>query len=234
MAKRIIATIGKIVKKETFRSVLDETFSDRLILENMEPYPGYNGTTIPDNLEADSIFAIFKVNYNDERVIRAIQHVKIKFDHQFDAAPGTVRYQNKAYNFVRFKHLRYNLVGDLVRLFSETGIEFRKESKVAPYESLIEVRKFFNMEENMDGIYQDLDDKNISYLQLPQLLSWNNFEKITMNIKYNMDDRNFDAAQTSVYSNEGLIDFVRIFGIECCQGKLLHIHGKYLEAISNL
>lgn len=234
MGKRTIKTVGKLVKKERFRSVENETFSDKLILENMEPYPGYHGTTVPDNLEADSLFVITKMNYNDERMIRAIQNVKKKFEHKFDGAPGTVRYQNKYYHFLRFKFLPYRLAGDLLRLFEDAGIEFRKYRKVAPYETIIEVRKFFLMEEESDGIFRDLDDSNIWYLQIPALLSWNNFEKITLGIKYNIEERNFDAAQTSVFCREGMLDFVRIFDMETSQSKLKYIRDKYLEAIARL
>lgn len=234
MGKKTIETIGKLVKKEAFRNVENETFSDRLILENTEPYPGYHGTTVPDTLEADSLFAITKVNYNDERVIRAIQTVKSLFDLKFDGAPGTVKYQNKAYNFIRFKFLPYNRVGDVLRHFEETGIEFRKSRKVTPYESMIEVRKHFKLEKIAEGIYADKDDTNTAYIKLPVSLSWNNFEKITLGIKYNMENHNFDCAQTSIYCVTGMLDFVRVYDRETSKSKLSYIRKKYLEAVSNL
>lgn len=234
MGNKSIETFGKLTKKETFRSVENETFSNNLILENTQPYPGYHGTTIPDSLEADSLFVITNVNYNDERLLRAIQVVKSKAGINFNGATGTVKYQNKAYNFVRFKFLPYNRVGEVLTHFKEIGIEFRKYRKVAPYESLIEVRKFFKMEEIADGIFQDKDEKNTSYLLLPSALTWNNFEKITMSIKYNMDDINFDCAQTNVHCEEGFLDFVRIYDQESSMKKLKYIHQKYLEAVSSI
>lgn len=66
------------------------------------------------------------------------------------------------------------------------------------------------------------------------MLRWNTFEKITNKIKYNLDDRNYDAALTNVYGQEGIIDFVRIFDREAIDSKLKHIHEKYLEAVSKL
>jgi hypothetical protein len=234
MGKKSYETFGKLLKKETFRSVENETFSDKLILENTEPYPGYHGTTVPDSLEADSLFVITNVNYNDDRLIRAIQTVKPNVDVNFNGATGTVKYQNKAYNFIRFKFLPYNKVGEVLKHFEKIGIDFRKHRKVAPYESLIEVRKFFKMEEKADGIYQDKYDKNTSYLLLPTSLTWHNFEKITMGIKYNMDDINFDCAQTSIYCEDGFMDFVRLYDEESSVSKLKHIRNKYLEAVSYL
>lgn len=234
MGKKTFETFGKLIKKETFRSVENETFSDKLILENTQPYPGYHGTTIPDSLEPDSIFVITNVNYNDDRLIRAIQTVKSRVDVNFNGATGTVKYQNKAYNFVRFKFLPYNRVGEVLKHFEEIGIDFRKYRKVAPYESMIEVRKFFKMEEKAEGIFQDKYDKNTSYLLLPTSLTWNNFEKITMGIKYNMDDINFDCAQTSIHCEDGFLDFVRLYDQESSVSKLKHIRDKYLDAVSYL
>jgi hypothetical protein len=234
MSERLIETIGKLVKKEILRSVEHETHSDKLIFENMEPYPGYHGTTVPDTMEPDSLFAITKMKYNDERVIRAIQAVKKKTDLIFDAAPGSVKYQNSNYNFLRFRYIQYRHLGDLLRLFDETGLVFYRKRKVRSFETIIEIRKFFNLKETIDGIFEDQLQENTSYIELPVQLTWNQFEKITMSIKYNMEDRNFDAAQSSVYCDKGLMDFVRIYDKEQCKGKLIHIRDKYISAVEKL
>ena len=234
MGERVIETVGNITKKELVASVRNETYSNKLILENQEPYPGYNDTSIPDRLEPDSIFAITKLQYNDERMYRAIAAVRKAVSYDFDGAAGTLTYQNKGYNCVRFKRLPYKHVGEILSLFEKKGIEFLKARKTDAFQSIIKVRKFFSVKEIADGIYQDTDDKEITYLKIPLLLRWPTFEKITMNIKYNMDDSVWDAAQTSMYYKSGLMDFVRIYDKDSCQGKLLHIREKYLEAIAKL
>jgi hypothetical protein len=205
-----------------------------LILESLQPFPGYHGLTVPDSLEADSLFAITKLMYNDERIIRAIQATKRDFKGTFDAAPGTIYIQNQDYHFIRFKHLPYAQVGEVIRKFESAGIEFKKKKSYASFESILKVRKFFSIEEMIDGIYKDLFDKNMYYLEIPVLLKWPTFEKITMSLKYNMEDKNFDAAQSSVFFKNGIIDFVRIYDQDSCQGKLIFIREKYLEAISKL
>ena len=234
MSERIIETVGTVTKKENLASVASETHSNKLILESNIPYPGYHGLTVPDDLEPDSLFAITKIMHNDERIIRAIQAVKANSSHTFDAAPGTVQFQNNAANFIRFKFLPYEHVGEILENFEKNGIEFLKQKKVAPYETLIRVRKFFSMKEATPGIFQDLGDKFTFYIEIPANLRWNSFERITMSIKHNLIDRTFDAAQTSVFAKEGMIDFVRIYDRNCCQGKLLHIKEKYDEAIAKM
>jgi hypothetical protein len=234
MSANIIETVGVLTKKESFVSVESETHSNALILESLQPYPGYHGLTVPDTLEADSLFAITKLNYNDETVIRAIQAVKKDFKGTFDAAPGTISIQNQDNSFIRFRHLPYAKVGEVLSEFEQNGIEFKKKKSYSSFESILKIRKFFSIEETIEGIYNDLFDKNMFYLQIPVLLDWWTFEKITLSLKYNMDDKNFDAAQSSVFFKNGLIDFIRIYDQDSCQGKLIFIRDKYLTAISKL
>lgn len=234
MSAKILDTIGVITKKENFVSVESETGSNAMILESLQPYPGYHGLTVPDSLEPDSLFAITKLMYDDETVIRAIQAVKKTFKGKFDAAPGTIIIQNLDNNFIRFKHLPYGRMGEIIQEFEKTGIEFKKKKALQPFESTLKVRKFFTVEESADGIFHDLVDTNMFYLKIPVMLNWPAFEKITLSLKYNMDDKNFDAAQCSVYYRYGLIDFVRIYDQDSSLAKLNFIRDKYLEAISKL
>ncbi len=234
MSNRIIETIGVLTKKERLASVASETNCNKFVIESIKPFPGYHGLTVPDSLEPESLFVLTKLMYNDERIIRSIQAVKKITDLNFDTAPGTISLHNENYNFIRFKNLSYMQMGKILGYFEDAGIEFRRAKKVAPHETLIKVRKFFRMKETTKGVFQDILDKNQYYVQIPLMLRWNTFERITMDIKYNMEDKNFDAAQTSIYGEEGLMDFVRIFDKDCCQGKLLHIKEKYEDAISKL
>ena len=76
MSIDIIRSVGTIVKGEKLASVENETNSKALILESFLPYPGYHGTTTPDYLEPESLFAVTKIIYPDDKIIRAIQRVK--------------------------------------------------------------------------------------------------------------------------------------------------------------
>ena len=234
MSKRVIETPGMVTKKERVAVVENETNCNFLVLESLSPFPGYHGTTVPDKMEPESLFAVTKLMYNDERIIRSIQSVKQETEINFDGAPGTLDIQHEPAHFVRFKYVRYGELGKLLKLFTEKGIEFKRRKKLTPFESIIKVRKFFRMKEKLNDIFTDLDDECMFYLRIPVMPRWNTFEKITLDIKYNLDDRNFDAAMTSVYGREGIIDFVRIFDREATDKKLRHIHKKYLEAFSKL
>lgn len=229
-----IRSVGTIVKREKLASVENETNSKALILESLLPYPGYHGTTIPDKLEPESLFVVTKTTYTDEQIIRAIQKVKKVYSIWFDAAPGTIMLMNNPVEIIRFKGLSYNMISEVLQHFNDAGIEFDKARKVTPYESIIKIRKFFNLNKLEDGIYEDLDVKEFFYLQVDNYPSWDKFEEITKNIKYNIEDLIFDGAQLSVIDSDGLIDFVRIYDKKRYINKLAEIRKCYLDAYKKL
>ncbi|MDG1135821.1 MAG: hypothetical protein P8N48_02820, partial [Bacteroidales bacterium] len=184
MSIDIIRTVGTILKKEKLASVVNETKSKALILESLEPYPGYHGTTIPDKLEPEALFVVTRVNYHDEQIIRATQKIKSSCNLNFDAVPGTLFIENKPVSIIRFKKVSYNLAGEIISHFIDEGVDFKKSRKISPYESKIYVRKFFNLKKVNDGIYEDLDVKEFFYLKVEGYPKWEIFEELTKKIKY--------------------------------------------------
>ena len=230
----IIRTVGIIRKGEKLASVEHDTKSKAMILESLLPYPGYHGTTIPDTLEPESLFAVTKVDHTDEDIIRSIQKVKKVCKVGFDAAPGTIFIENNRARIIRFKDLQYSKVGDVINEFEKVGISFKRARKIAPYESIIRIVKYFNLKKLDDGIYEDLDMKEFFYLAVDGYPDWETFEKITKDIKYNIEDLIFDGAQLSIFDTTGMADFVRIYDKKRYVDKLSTIRKYYLEAYSRL
>jgi hypothetical protein len=229
-----IKSVGAITKKENLASVEDETKSNVLVLESLYPFPGYHGTTVPDRTDPRSLFLVTKQMYDDDTIIRAIRQVKINYPHHFDGAPGRITLFNEPARSIRIKYLHYDQVGELVAAFQQAGIQFRREEKVAEYSSLIKITKYFIVNPVSEGIYNDARWKELYYLLMPVKMEWEKFEAISASIKHNVEDKNYDAALTHMYDETGVLDFVRIYDEQCCQGKLLFIRDKYLEAIKYL
>lgn len=234
MNDNIIQSVGTIIKKEKLASVEHQAQSNVLVLESLLPYPGYHGTTIPDRLEPDSLFVVTKNDYTDEKIIRTIQKVKKASNISFDAAPGTLYLKNNPVSIIRFKDVAYKMIAMILQHFIDEGIEFERAKKIAPYESIIKIRKFIRLSKLTDGIYEDMDIKQFFYLLVPTLLDWNEFEEVTVNIKYNIESIVFDAAQASVYDSCGLVDFVRIYDEDKDDDKLISIRNSYLSYFEKL
>jgi hypothetical protein len=229
-----LESIGMISKKENLASVENDTKSSALVLESLYPFPGYHGTTVPDRTDPRSLFLVTNTIFNDNKIIRAISNIKKTFPHSFDGAPGVLNLYNEPTGAIRLKYLPYEHVGELVSAFQDEGITFLKSRKVAEYNSIIKITKYFSINKVSDGIYNDDSWKELYYLHIPVELRWPSFEKITTGIKHNVEENNFDAALTTMYIRTGILDFVRIYDEQSCQGKLLFIYEKYLEAIKYL
>lgn len=231
MEHQTLSSIGKISKKENVASVEHNTYSSALILESLFPFPGYNGTTVPDRTDPRALFLVTKTVYSDDRIIRAIRRIKETFSSYFDGAPGSLTLFNETAGVIRIKCLAYEQVGELVEAFEKEGIEFVKERKITEYSSIIHITKYFQIEHLEHGVYADKNWKNMFYIEIPVKLKWHSFEKITNDIKHNVENQTFDAALTTMYDQIGVLDMVRIYDEQHSAAKLEFIKNKYLEAI---
>jgi len=86
-----------------------------------------------------------------------------------------------------------------------------------------------------DGVKIDNDliiqHENIHYFEIESELKWYAFEKAIMDIKYNTDDNNFDAALATFYRVDGLIDLVRIYKKDISLNELKMIKDKLCSYI---
>jgi hypothetical protein len=224
----IIETIGKIEKKETIVSVENND----MVLESLHPFPGYHGTTIPDQTNPKSIFLVMKSKERDEDVIRKTAKVRAKFSSNFDASPGVITIFNKLEPCIRIKDLEnYALISELISLYKEEGITFQKGKNISSYYGWMRIKKFFIIDEVNDGIYMDKDTPEMGYFEVPTKLDWDVFEKITVDLKHNIEDNNFDAALGTLYRKTGLKDIIRIYDTNVCLGECLFLRDKYLTEI---
>ena len=224
-----IETIGTIKKRETVVSVKH----DDLVLESLHPFPGYHGTTIPDQMNPKSIFLIMRTKESDEEVIRKTVRVRENFSSKFDASPGTINVFNQIEPCIRIKDLEnYTMIPELISLYKKEGINFMKGRNINPYEGLMRIKKFFILEEVNDGIYMDRETPEMGYFEVPVKLDWDVFENITMGLKHNLEDNNFDAALGTFYRKSGLKDVIRIYDTNICLGECLFLREKFITEIN--
>lgn len=225
----IIESIGTIEKKETLVSL---SYND-LVLESLHPFPGYHGTNVPDKPNPKSIFLILKTKYDDEQIVRATLKIRENYPSTFDASPGTVAVFNHTEPCIRIKGLEnYQLIPELVALYKAEGLSFMKGKKIEAYEGLIRIKKYFILDEVNEGIYMDKETPEMGYFEIDGKLEWDLFEKITIEIKQNLEDNNFDAALGTIYRKKGLKDIIRIYDTNVCLGECLFLSEKFNNAIN--
>lgn len=233
-SKNILEAVGTITKKEILKTIEHDT-SKALVLETLKPYPGYHGTTIPDQLNPISLFFVTDKKYKGETVIRATMAVKKEFPEAFDALPGQITVFNALTPCIRIKDLKsYHQIGELVDLYRKHGIDFMKDRKVEEFSGLIKIRKYFELEKVEEGLYKDLVTPQMAYFIIPTILSWDIFESITHNLKVNPEYNNFDAALSVFFTPQGVIDGVRIYNEEIDIEDVKLLKTKYHQEIRRI
>ncbi len=207
----------------------------QLVLEAFEPFPGYHGTTVPEKDTPRSLFAITRSKYTEEKLIRATQKIKSEMDLKFDGTPGLVTLFNMLNPCIRFKDVaRYDEVPGILKAYENEGIEFMSNRKIEPFAGIIKVKKYFLIEVVSENLFHDVEETNMYYFPIPVQLRFNQFEKITLDLKRNLDDANFDAALGTIYRKTGLVDLIRIYDEKCTPERLEVIRNKYYLAIEKM
>jgi hypothetical protein len=232
MSQRILLeTIGTIEKKE----MLGPVGYDELVLEAFRPFPGYYGTTVPDNDMPKSMYAITRSKYTEEKVIRVTQKIKNDHNFRFDGTPGMVTLYNMLNPCIRFKGLSsYDQVPVILKAYEDEGIEFMSNRNIEPFTGIIKVKKYFLIEAISDYAFKDSEVPNIYYFSIPVQLRFSQFDKITLEIKHDLDDPKFDAALGTIFRKSGLVDLIRIYDDKCTPERLDMIRNKYIQAINIL
>ena len=232
MKEHIIETIGHIEKRETLKSI----GYNYLVLESEHPFPGYHGTTVPDQDNPKSLFLLTKTKYTEEFIIRSIKDVKKKNKYPFDATPGKVFFQNKMVQCIRIRDLdSYDKIPDILKAFKDEGIAFLPGKKVKPYSGLLRITKYFLLNPITDCTLQDAETASVKYFQAPVKLDWEEFEKMTMHVKQNIEDTNWDAALATIYRKTGIEDYIRIYNDQNSDIETLNrIREKYAQEIKKI
>jgi hypothetical protein len=229
--KILLETIGTIEKKE----MLGPVGYSELVLEAFFPYPGYYGTTIPDHDTPKSLYAITRSKYTEEKVIRVTQKIKSDHDFKFDGTPGMVTLYNMLNPCIRFKEIAsYDKVPAILKAYENEGIEFMGNRNIEPFTGIIKVKKYFLIEAISDYAFKDSEVANVYYFSIPVQLRFNQFEKITVELKHSLDNPRFDAALGTIFRKSGLVDLIRIYDDKCTPERLDMIRNKYIQAINNL
>jgi hypothetical protein len=237
---RPVESLGYILKKEKLATLASEINFKELILEDLDQFPAfYDQYFIPANeneKQPRSVFLILKEFdvCHEDQFIRMTSAIKQKQKIGFDAALGSLQLFNQQAPCIRVYMDDYSQIPDLLESYRSLGLHFQPNARVTPFQSLIKLRKFFMMKPMADGIYKSLEMEDVYYLQVPGFLAWNDFERITLQIRNNWTNKIYDAAQVSLYDKSGMIEMVRIFDLKADQEKLTYLRQKYSIEIERM
>ena len=227
---RIIETMGSISKVEKLRTLDNSILENTLVLEEIEPFPGYHGANLPTGYNPTAVYLVNKKKHSTVKIHRLTQAIRKYFKHEFDGTAAEICIHNKVFNGIRLRNLEnYTIIPGLQKCYMDEGLKFSKKRNIEG-EAVIELKKHFELEELDNGIYKDMVDPLMYYIEVPRHLNWHHFLEITTSIKHNIDNLNFDAAVGAIYLKE-IIEVVRIFAKDMSVDDLRVIQEKYIEEI---
>lgn len=229
-----VQSLGYLLKREKLALLASDHSLPELLLESLEPFPGFYEeyfvpTTDREN-RPKSVFMVIKsfdVCHEDD-FIRMTMHIKRDYLINFDAALSSIMLFNEPTTTIRVHMDDYTQLPQLIQHYKKVGIKFQSAKQVKPFQSLIKIRRYFDLQIMADGIYKDIDKADTYYLEVPFFMTWEEFEKATIAIRNNFDYKTYDAAQAAIYNKPGIVELVRIYDRKADLAKLQSLRQKYL------
>lgn len=221
-----------LTKNDTVVAIEENVVPGSLVLDSLNPFPGYYHET-PMNSESIYIYMVLDRQYPLEEVLRATQNIEMEYGWDFDAGKGYMEIGSEFLNVIRIRHLpQLDMVVQIQNAYINHGIKFRMNKKLkGKLEARVKVVKFSNLLEVGDGVYTSADEETFAYVEIPKYLNRHEFLKVSMDVKYNWDGHEFDAARASFYHSGKLYEVVRIRSDKISPEYLTDLRKLYLDKI---
>jgi len=229
-----IQSLGYLLKREKLATLASDHPHPELLLESLEPFPGfYEEYFLPTTAREQKPKSVFMVMKNfdvchEDDFIRMTMHIKRDHQINFDAALSSIVLFNEPATCIRVHMENYSQLPELISHYKKVGVKFQPGKQVKPYQSLIKIRRFFDLEVMAEGVYKDADKEDTYYIRVPLFMTWEEFEKATIAIRNNFDYKTYDAAQAAIYDKPGIVELVRIYDRKADLSKLQSLQQKYI------
>jgi len=228
----VLSAAGSITKKEYVCNTRIRSLKNYLVLESVDPFP-------EAHIRHKSRFVKFYYvaiisDKLDQDIKIAAKSAEGQMEEEVASALGEIRIGDKTYYSIRLRNISSHMLPRLIKAYEYEGITMHPhEGNIHEY-SWIHVRKFFHLEEIEEGIYTDLDDPYIGYLQLPRKIEWEELEAITEKVKIDTHYPNFDRALGTIFKKGEPTEVIRIFSSDMTEEVLKDISTSYRKHFSDL
>ena len=206
-----IEVFVNLTKADTVVAIDEKVLPGSLVFDSLNPFPGYYHET-PTSSRPIYIYMVLARQYPLEEIIRATQNIEKEYNWNFDAGKGYMTIGSEYLNVIRVRHLpQIDLVEKIQEAYIKQGIHFLMNKKLkGKLEVNVKIVKFLVLEIIGEGIYSYCEDPTFAYIEIRKYLNQQAFMKVSMDVKYNWDGHEFDAASSSFYYDGRLIETVRI------------------------
>jgi len=226
--------IGYINKEELVIGLSHSILKNTFVIDISHPFPGYSRQKISKLTTPRGVLFVTNKKYDWDKILRTTSKINSFLDYKINGSYANINLWNNNYNAIRVKGIpSYEEIPIVQHAFQEEGYEFMKKRNMKEdMTAQILVKKFFKLKEEEDGIYRDTDSKNMSYIIIDHQLNWELFRKITMKIKNNISNRNYDVVNGAFYYDNNLVDMIRIYKPDIETKLLKEIQEAYKKEIA--
>ena len=191
-----------------------------LILES-DPTPDYYAKgNFPPNKEHVSdrhLYLPVKKNVNcfQDVIYRKACQLTKKIDSVLSIYPGQMTFQNKEHQCIRININNDINLPELITEFSNLGVRFYSDKHVLTYSSLIYYKKYTDFDLIEEGVYNDKNNKNRYFFEIPRQINFDEFKEGIQNIKNNCDYHLFDSFVVSLFYKNEVKEFIGIYSLHC-------------------
>ncbi len=148
-------------------------------------------------------------------ILRNASLINGKLNSDFKIAPGQMTILNKNHACIRVSTTGIEKLPLLINELEKLDIKFSSKKEIKQYQSLIYFKKYTEFVKIGNGIFQDGDDKNQHFFEVPRLINFDEFLKGMGKIKNNCNYHLFDSFLTSIFLKDSTQDFIGIYSEHC-------------------
>ncbi len=231
--EKIFEVTGYTIKEEQVGFLRHNIMPNTFVVNVNHPFPGYHGMPMIENSKPRSILLVTKKKYSWEKILRASDKINKFTDYNLIGSSATIWIGNNQFDAIRLKGLpSYSEVPVIQHAYAEEGFEFmKKRSMKDDLTVTIKVSKFYDIQQMEENIYKDVKIDHMYYIVIPHNLNWELFRKITMRIKNNISNRNFDVVLGVFFKSYTVKDMIRVFKPGISEELLKEIKDLYYKEI---
>ena len=223
--------VGKIIIEEDIDSIEENKIPKTFVIAVPDPLKSYYNWSTEIN-KPNSIIFITKKPSSFENILRMTTKINDKHKLNLDGAKCEVAIGSRKLHGIRVKGInRYHEIEDIQRHYLKQGVEFSRSEKLTKKNSLIRMNRFFNIKRIRKGIYHSVTKNDDYYVEVPKHMDWDQFKRITYEIKNNIVDRNYDIAKGIFYIDGGITEMLRIIKPKATVAFLKNIQKRYIDKL---
>ncbi len=228
--------VGHIIKEEQISLLKHQILPKTLVVNIDHPFPGFHGWDFNFTSKPRSIIILTDKLYSWAKILRAQASYNAESGLKINASFAKILIGKTVYYGIRIKGLEsYEQIPDLQMKLESYGFELLKNKSLKTDKPVsIKISKFFNIRHLDEQIFTDTCIKNMYYIEIPKYLSWEQFRGITLQVKHNVSNQNFDVAKGLFYKDNTVKDMIRLFKSNMSLELLQEIKQRYEKAIKNL